>query len=272
MMKGTDKILMENAGVETTLELHDVTTGYRSRGHIVEVGRHYTATLPSGQLTCLLGVNGSGKSTLLRSLSKSQKILSGSITAGGRDLTEIPDSEVGKLIGIVLTDKAGSANMRVSELVALGRAPYSNFWGTVTSADRRIAEEAMECIGITALRDRYVGSLSDGERQKVMIAKTLAQQTPVILLDEPAAFLDYPSRLELMMLMRRLAHDNGKTILLSTHDIPLAMQLSDHLWLVDSERHLVTGTPDALGASGKIGATFDRDGVIYDHTTRTFRI
>ncbi len=272
MMRDRDKILLEKAAGETTLKLHDVTTGYRSRGHIVEVGRHYTATLPWGSLTCLLGVNGSGKSTLLRSLSKSQKILSGSITIGGRDIADIPDAEVGKLIGIVLTDKAGSANMRVSELVALGRAPYSNFWGRVTAADRQIADEAMECIGITSLRDRYVGSLSDGERQKVMIAKTLAQQTPVILLDEPAAFLDYPSRLELMMLMRRLAHDNGKTILLSTHDIPLAMQLSDHLWLVDSNRRLQTGTPDSLGESGAIGAAFDRDGVTYDHATRTFRI
>lgn len=128
----------------------------------------------------------------------------------------------------------------------------------------------MQIIGIGELADRKVCSLSDGERQKVMIAKTIAQQTPVILLDEPTAFLDYPSRLELMMLMRKLAHENNKTILLSTHDIPLAMQLSDYLWLVDKDRKLVTGTPDELGTRGDIGNSFNRDGVTYNHSTNTF--
>ncbi len=256
----------------TTLRLQNVTTGYRSKGKEIRIGKNYSATLPAGKFTSLLGVNGSGKSTLLRSLSKSQEILEGEISVGGRNIASIPNSEIGKLIGIVLTDRVDSPNMTVYELVTLGRAPYSNFWGRLSAEDKRIVEDAMDCIGITPLSHRKVSSLSDGERQKVMIAKTLAQQTPVILLDEPTAFLDYPSRIELMILMRQLANENNKTILLSSHDIPLSMQLSDYLWLVNDERKLITGTPKELGENGEIGRSFNRDGVTYDFSTRTFRM
>lgn len=253
-----------------TLQLNNVTTGYCSKGKKTPVGRNYNATLPVSRLTCLLGVNGAGKSTLLRSLSKSQDVLEGEILVDGRAIDSIPNSEIGKLIGIVLTDRIDSPNMSVYELLALGRAPYSNFWGTLSEEDRTVVEEAMDCVGIAPLRDRKVCSLSDGERQKVMVAKTLAQQTPIILLDEPTAFLDYPSRLELMTLMRRLAAENGKTSLLSTHDIPLAMQFADYLWLLDKNGDLITGTPDELGRNGEIGRCFDRDGVVYDHSTNSF--
>lgn len=254
----------------TTLKLRDATTGYRSKGQLIPIGTQYNATLPAGKLTCLLGVNGSGKSTLLRSLSKSQNLLKGEILIEDRNIASVPNSEIGKLIGIVLTDRVESPNMTVYELLTLGRAPYSNFWGKLTAKDKKIIEESMECIGIRELRDRKVCSLSDGERQKVMVAKTLAQQTPIILLDEPTAFLDYPSKLELIMLMRKLAHYNNKTILLSTHDIPLAMQFSDYLWLIDKNRRLITGIPDELGIRGDIGESFNRDGVMYDHSTHTF--
>lgn len=267
---GNFKISQMKTLPQTTLQLHDVTTGYRSKGKKLPIGKNYTATLPIGKLTCLLGVNGSGKSTLLRSLSKSQSILGGEILIGDKNIASVPNSEIGKLIGIVLTNRVDSPNMTVYELLTLGRAPYSNFWGALSADDKRIIEESMDYIGIRNLRDRKVCSLSDGERQKVMVAKTLAQQTPVILLDEPTAFLDYPSRLELMMLMRKLAHENNKSILLSTHDIPLAMQLSDYLWLVDKDRKLITGTPDELGAEGEIGNSFNREGVTYDHSTHTF--
>lgn len=257
--------------ITTTLKLQNVTTGYRQKGHKTPIGKGYTATLPDSSLTSLLGVNGSGKSTLLRSLSKSQDVLGGEILIGDRNIASIPNSEIGKLIGIVLTDRVDSPNMSVYELLTLGRAPYNNFWGKLSKEDVRIVNEAMDCIGITDLKNRKVCSLSDGERQKVMIAKTLAQQTPVILLDEPTAFLDYPSKLELMMLMRRLAHENNKTILLSTHDIPLAIQISDNIWLVDKDRKLITGTPDELGTGGYIGSCFNREGVTYDHSTYTFK-
>lgn len=238
---------MENCSV--TLRLDNVSTGYRSRGRKITIGNGYTATLPTGKLTCLLGVNGSGKSTLLRSLAKSQNILKGEIFIGERKLTEIPNSEIGKLIGLVLTDRVESPNMTVYDLVSLGRAPYSNFWGNLTNDDKEIVEEAIRSVGIINLRGRKVCSLSDGERQKAMVAKTLAQQTPIILLDEPTAFLDYPSKIELMEMMRRLAHENEKSILLSTHDIPLAMEMADNLWLMDENRNLLIGSPEELNSS-----------------------
>ncbi len=248
-----------------TLQLQDVTTGYRVRGKKISIGKNYNSILPAGKLTSLLGINGSGKSTLLRSLSKSQNILSGKISIGERDINSIPNTEIGKLVGIVLTDRIDTPNMSVYELIALGRAPYSNFWGNLKTEDKRIVEEAMQCIAISNLRERKVCSLSDGERQKVMVAKALAQETPIILLDEPTAFLDYPSKLELMLLMRKLAAENKKTILLSTHDLPVALQLSDYIWLVDENRNLITGTPDELIESGMIGNTFNREGINYDY-------
>ena len=143
-------------------------------------------------------------------------------------------------------------------------------WGRLSDEDYKITKEAMESVNITSLKSRKVSSLSDGERQKVMVAKTLAQQTPVILLDEPTAFLDYPSRIELMMLMRRLAREKGITVLLSTHDIPMAMQLADYIWLVNEKRELITGLPDELGERGDIGKCFDRNGVVYDNNSKTF--
>lgn len=254
----------------TTLRLENVTTGYQSKRHRTPVGINYNAELPAGRLTCLLGVNGSGKSTLLRSLSKSQKILEGEITIDGRNISLIPNSEISKLIGVVLTDKIETPNMSVEELISLGRSPYNNFWGRLSDEDYKITKEAMESVNITSLKSRKVSSLSDGERQKVMVAKTLAQQTPVILLDEPTAFLDYPSRIELMMLMRRLAREKGITVLLSTHDIPMAMQLADYIWLVNEKRELITGLPDELGERGDIGKCFDRNGVVYDNNSKTF--
>lgn len=252
------------------LRLENVTTGYRVKGHAVPIGRNYIATLPAGAVTCLLGVNGSGKSTLLRSLSKSQPILEGEIYVGDDKLSSLSNREIGKKIGIVLTDNVEAQNMSVYELLALGRAPYSGFWGRLSSMDKSIVEESLNYINIQHLRDRRVCSLSDGERQKVMVAKALVQQTPVILLDEPTAFLDYPSRLELMMLLTKLAHNDGKTILLSTHDIPLAMQMSDNIWLVNGERKLICGKPQELAINGEIGRSFDRAGIEYDPQTNSF--
>lgn len=258
----------EDRGIE--LRLENVTTGYRVKGRQIPVGESYTATLVPGTVTCLLGVNGSGKSTLLRSLSKSQPILEGEIYVGDDKLSTLSSEEIAKKIGIVLTGKVETPNMSVYELLSIGRAPYSGFWGRLTQNDKKIIEESLDYINIQSLRDRKVFSLSDGERQKVMVAKALVQQTPVILLDEPTAFLDYPSRLELMILLNKLAYEESKTILLSTHDIPLAMQMSDNIWLVNDKRKLVCGKPDELAASGEIGNSFNREGIEYDPETHTF--
>ncbi len=191
-----------------------------------------TVELGEGQLCCLLGSNGAGKSTLLRTMAAFQSPLSGEIWLGRQRLADIPSRQLGTMVGIVLTDRIRTPGITVRDMVGMGRSPYTNFWGRLTEEDNRQVDEAMQQVGITRFADRQIGALSDGERQKVMIAKALAQQTPVILLDEPTAFLDFPSKVEVMLLLSRLAHEMGKSILLSTHDLDLALQTADQLWLV----------------------------------------
>ena len=183
---------------DVAVVVSQLVTGYRGQGHDTVVSGPFSAELHSGELTCLLGPNGAGKSTLLRTLSAFQTPLRGDISIVGRSLDSYSETELAKVIGVVLTDKIGVNNMTVAQLVGLGRSPYTGFWGTLGDDDREVVDEAMTLVGIAELRDRAVQSLSDGERQKAMIAKALAQQTPVIFLDEPTAFLDYPSKVEIM--------------------------------------------------------------------------
>ena len=209
-------------------ELKNLVIGYP--GH--RVAGPMNSVLREGELCCLLGANGAGKSTLLRTLAAFQPPLSGEILIGGRRLADISPREQSTLISIVLTERIRTAGITVRDMVAMGRSPYTNFWGRLTSTDDEQVDEAMRLVGIEQLARRQISALSDGERQKVMIAKALAQQTPVILLDEPTAYLDFPSKVEVMLLLGRLAHDMHKCIFLSTHDLDLALQLADRLWLM----------------------------------------
>lgn len=212
--------------------LHDVTTGYHSRGGNIEITRHIEAILRTSELTCLLGPNGAGKSTLLKTLASFIPPLHGGITIADRPLRDYSAGRLARTIGVVLTEKPSLNNMTVRELVGLGRSPYTGFWGKYTREDREIVDRALQLTGITEFAARQIQTLSDGERQKVMIAKSLAQQTPIILLDEPTAFLDYPSKVEIMQLLQRMAHEEGKAVFLSTHDLELALQISDKIWLM----------------------------------------
>ena len=187
-----------------TVKTIDLTTGYFSKKGHTAVTSNINASLHSGELTCLLGPNGAGKSTLLKTLSAFIPPLKGEIRIMGKNLREYTDAGLAKVIGVVLTERLGLANMSVEELVGLGRAPYTGFFGNLSKSDREIVDEAISLVKIGDLRGRMVQTLSDGERQKAMIAKALAQQTPVIFLDEPTAFLDYPSKVEIMQLLLRL--------------------------------------------------------------------
>ena len=209
--------------------LKKLSIGYRQKTDSRKVLKDINLSIFSGELVCLLGPNGIGKSTLLRTLSGLLPKLSGTIMINGRALEEYSEKELSKQVGVVLTDHPQLRNMRVEELVALGRSPYTNFFGGLSSEDKVFVDEAISLVGIDKLRGRMIRELSDGERQKVMIARALAQQTPVIILDEPTAFLDFPSKVEVMKLLRNLAHDMHKTILLSTHDLDLAVRLADTL-------------------------------------------
>ena len=247
-------------------ELKSLVIGYP--GH--EVAGPMNATLREGELCCLLGANGAGKSTLLRTLAAFQPALGGEIRLGERRLTQIAPRELSTLIGIVLTERIRTAGITVRDMVAMGRSPYTNFWGRLTREDETHVDEAMEQVGITAFANRQISTLSDGERQKVMIAKALAQGTPIILLDEPTAFLDFPSKVEVMLLLRRLAHEMGKSIFLSTHDLDLALQMADRLWLMGKGMPLAVGTPCELAK--ELPDFFPSEHLDFDAATLRFTI
>ena len=252
--------------------LENLSIGYTSKNNRKVVAEGINATLMEGELTCLIGPNGIGKSTLLRTLSAFQPALSGNITIDGKQLETLSDKEVSRLIGVVLTSKPDVQNITVTELVGLGRSPYTGFWGTLNENDREIVDESIAKTGITHLSERMIQTLSDGERQKVMIAKALAQQTPVIYLDEPTAFLDYPSKVDMLLLLRQLAHETGKTIFLSTHDLELALQLADRLWLLSSATKLEVGTPEELAATGSLTRFIEGKGIHFHPETLTISV
>ena len=251
--------------------LRDLSIGYTIKGGKKAVATQLNGIINGGELTCLLGRNGVGKSTLLRTLSAFQPALGGDVLLQGKPLSSYSDQELSQLIGVVLTEKPQVRNMTVNELVAMGRAPYTGFWGILSKDDRRIVDESIQLVGIEALSHRQVQSLSDGERQKVMIAKALAQQTPVIYLDEPTAFLDYPSKVELLQLLRRLAHEENKTVFLSTHDVEISLQLADMLWLMTPQQ-LHVGTPHELAAEGVLSTFIKHEGIVFDSNTLTIQI
>ena len=250
-----------------TISLDNITIGY---GKSV-VAEGINATLCSGHLTCLLGANGAGKSTLLRTLSAFQPALQGEIYLQDKKLSEYSDKEIAKKICVVLTDRISVQNLLVEELVGLGRSPYTGFWGTLSKEDKEIVEDSIHEVGIDDLKGRMVSTLSDGERQKVLISKVLAQQTPVIFLDEPTAFLDYPSKVDLLRLLRKLAHEMGKTIFLSTHDIELTLQVTDKVWLLDSGEVNI-GTPVELCNNGCFSKVFGREGMQFDYSSGILRV
>ena len=257
---------------ETTIRLRDLSIGYPDKHNTKRVAEHLNASIHSGELTCLLGTNGVGKSTLLRTLSAFQPPLGGDIDLLDRPLSTYDDRQLATVIGVVLTEKSDIRNMTVEELVGLGRSPYTGFWGTLKEGDRRIVHEAIARVRIEPLTQRMVHTLSDGERQKVMIAKALAQETPIIFLDEPTAFLDFPSKVEVMQLLHNLTHTLQKTVFMSTHDLELALQIADKIWLMDRANGIAIGTPEDLSLEGKLSSFFSRKGITYDTETGFFRI
>ena len=230
--------------MESAISINDLYIGYKERGNTKTVCTMLNASLSQGSLTCLIGVNGSGKSTLLRTLAGFLSPISGSVLVNGYDIKKMTDRQRSKTIGIVLTEKPDIQQFSAREIVALGRSPYTGFFDKLTDEDNRIIDESIDKIGISDIKDRLIDTLSDGERQKVMIAKVLAQQTPIILLDEPTAFLDYPSKIEVIELLTEMAHDMGKTIILSTHDLGTSLSKADHIWLMTKDKKLRTGGLD----------------------------
>lgn len=218
------------------ITLKNLVVGYPDGRHTRQLNHAANEEAHDGMLTCLIGANGAGKSTLLRTIAGFQLPLEGTVLLGGDDVRALSPRQRAERMAVVLTDRPDVMCTTVWEMVATGRAPFTGFWGRLSGKDRDIVTRSLRLVGIEWMADRTVASLSDGERQKVMIAKALAQQTPIILLDEPTAFLDYPSRVEAMQLLLNIAHEEHKTVLLSTHDLDLAIHTADRLWLFEKER------------------------------------
>lgn len=247
------------------ISVQNLDIGYRmGTGNTHTVHRAINMALHAGELTCLLGANGAGKSTLIRTLSGSQPPLSGTILINGIPLQHIRKNELSRLIGVVLTDKTSIGGLTVREVVELGRQPHTGFFGRLSPHDHNIVTESLESCGIMDKATRFIASLSDGERQKVMIAKALAQECPIVLLDEPTAFLDIVSRIEIMSLLHRIATEHDRTILLSTHDIEQALVLGDRLWLLSHNKGLETGVTEDLILSGRLDNLFPNTDIHFD--------
>ena len=241
-----------------------LATGYRDGKKQTVVHSHLDFTLYAGELTCLLGCNGAGKSTLLRTLAGAQPVLGGEVQLMQRPLAGYTARELSRTMGLVLTERTLTGGLTVFELVALGRQPHTGFFGRLTVHDRTVVERAVQAVGLSDKCACYVSELSDGERQKTMIAKALVQECPVILLDEPTAFLDVVSRIEIMALLRRLAADEHKAVLLSTHDVDQAFAMADVLWLMTPHGGMTCGSPEDLALQAQLDRLFRHDGIRFD--------
>jgi iron complex transport system ATP-binding protein len=257
---------------EKTVEIRNLSIGYKSKNDLKPIVENLCANLSGGELTCLLGANGVGKSTLLRTLSGFQPKIAGDIHVLGKTIDAYSEKELARIVGIVLTERPDAGILSVTELIGLGRSPYTGFWGRLNPSDEAVVKEVISWIKIEKLAGRQVSTLSDGEWQKIMIAKTLAQETPLIYLDEPTAFLDFPSKVEIMRLLLELTRSKGKTVFLSTHDAELALQIADTLWLMDKQSGITAGTPDELRSNGSIENFFRCEGVEFNRSTGFFKI
>lgn len=255
------------------LTTHNLSIGYAVRQappHLLASGLQLNVR--GGELVCLLGPNGVGKSTLIRTLTGMQRPLGGQVLLEGTDITTLSPRVLAQRLSVVLTERGALPNLSVYALVALGRHPYTDWLGRLTPHDEAVVRAALVSVDAVALAQRPIHELSDGERQRVLIARALAQEPRLLVLDEPTAFLDLPRRVELLRLLRHLAHTTGCAILLSTHDLDLALRSADVLWLLNASGTLHGGAPEDLVLSGAFAATFQREGVVFDVRTGSFQV
>ncbi len=257
--------------MKAILEAKNLLIGYPDKGSGTKaLFANSDLQLFSGELTAIVGQNGAGKSTLIRTLSGHQKALEGEILIDGQEINHLSRNQLSKQMSIVLTDRIHDQHLTVFDVVSMGRYPFTGFWARLQAHDRKMIQQSLEMTGVSGFAKRLFMTLSDGEKQKVMIAKALAQDTPVILLDEPSAFLDYPSKIELLHLLKNLVSELGKTVLYSTHDLDLVMHTADRLWLLSTGKTVVHGIPEQLVLDGIIEKWFSRKGLRFDVETARF--
>ncbi|MBL7946532.1 MAG: ABC transporter ATP-binding protein [Flavobacteriales bacterium] len=252
--------------MKAPLSTEALAVGYPGRRLVERVD----IALRPGELVALIGVNGGGKSTLLHTLAGLHPPLAGKVRSLEAEIGTLSAVERARRMALVLTGRPAAGLMDVRTLVAMGRQPWTGHFGRLTEDDHRIIDGALQAVDVVHLAGRQLRELSDGEAQRVMIARALAQDTPVMLLDEPMAFLDLVNRLRLLRTLRQLAHDRQKAVLLSTHDLQSALDLCDRLLLIHDGR-LWNGTPADAVVSGVLEALFSGEGLRFDPATRSFR-
>ncbi|WP_250434477.1 ABC transporter ATP-binding protein [Hanstruepera flava] len=262
---------MNNNSQHSILKTQDLTIGYKSKNSKTVVASDINIDLQAGELVGLVGANGIGKSTLLRTLTQVHDTLEGKIVLNDKDLSEIQPLELAKNLSLVLTEQIVSKNLTVFELVALGRQPYTNWIGNLSKYDTDIIENSLKQTNIIELKHRKCFELSDGQLQKVMIARALAQDTNVIILDEPTTHLDMYHKAYILKLLQKLVKETGKTILFSSHEIDLAIQLCDKM-IVMTNGSVVSDMPCNLIQRGIFNELFPKDLIAFDEKTGSFRV
>ncbi len=254
------------------LETRDLSVGYKTgRRRSKVIVSSINVRLSHGEFVCLLGPNGAGKSTLLRTIARMQPAIKGQTLIQGTDLHGLPGAELAKLLSVVLTDRLSITRLTGYDLVSLGRFPHTGWSGRLRQSDHEIVGWAIEVTHSERLANREISEMSDGERQRIMIGRALAQKPSVMLLDEPTAFLDLPTRVEITGLLRRLAREADLAILMSTHDLDLAIRSADTLWLMQGEENVRVGSPEDLVLSGALESTFASPDLTFDGELGAFR-
>lgn len=258
--------------MKALIEIEKLLIGYGSKGSGCAIMAPISTTVFEGEFICLIGENGKGKSTLLKTLSGNLNPLAGSVIINGSPLESYDNNELATQLSLVLTDKITIGLITVFDLVAFGRYPFTNWLANLSKEDKQIVNDSLVACGIEGLANRYFSNLSDGEKQKVLIARAIAQQTPIIILDEPLNHLDLINKVEIFSLLQKLCKTTNKTIIISTHQVELALQAADRLWLITNDYQLTVTTTDEAITNKLFDKAFKSDKVIFDSISRTFQL
>ncbi len=256
---------------QINITIRDLSVGYKKGKNFVAIKEGINVSAHSGELIALIGSNGIGKSTLLRTITGFQKALNGEILLNDRKLSSFPIKELARVLSFVSTEAIRVQNLRVWELLSMGRYPYTNLIGTLTDEDNRIIKRAIQQVGLTGYEDRMIDQISDGERQRAMIARTLVQDTPLIILDEPTAFLDIRNKYEIIHLLHEFVKNENKTVLFSTHDLNISTSEVDKIWLMLDDK-VVEGAPEDLILAGNFDQMFHSEKVYFNSESGDFML